>query len=61
MAAARHLFCHPVVNQGENSVEIIELNIPNEETRQVLDEALAGRNLSQSFVTVDEMWKNLNT
>ena len=61
MATARHLFCRPVDNQGEISVEIIDLNVLNAETRQVLDDALADRNLSQSFSTVDEMWENLNT
>jgi hypothetical protein len=42
-------------------VVVIALNVPNVETRQVLDDALADRNLSQSFATVDEMWENLNT
>lgn len=35
-------------------------NLPNAETRKVLDDALAGQNLSPPFSTVDEMWADLN-
>ena len=61
MSTAIHLFCRQVVNQGRIPFDIVAApNIPNTETRKVLDDALAGKNLSRSFSTVDEMWEDLN-
>lgn len=60
MSTAIHLFCRQVVNQGRIPFEIVTPSIPNAETRKVLDDALAGKNLSRSFATVDEMWNDLN-
>ena len=60
MSRAIHLFCRQVVNQGRIPFDIVAPNIPNAETRKVLDNALAGKNLSRSFSTVDEMWDDLN-
>ena len=60
MSIAIHLFCRQVVNQGRIPFDIVAPNIPNAETRKVLDNALAGKNLSRSFSTVDEMWDDLN-
>ena len=60
MSTAIHLFCRQVVNQGRIPFDIVAPNIPNAETRKVLDNALAGKNLSRSFSTVDEMWDDLN-
>ena len=60
MSTAIHLFCRQVVNQGRIPFDIVAPNIPNAETRKVLDDALAGKNLSRSFSTVDEMWDDLN-
>ena len=60
MSTAIHLFCRQVVNQGRIPFDIVAPNIPNAETRKVLDDALEGKNLSQSFATVDEMWEDLN-
>ena len=60
MSTAIHLFCRQVVNQGRIPFEIVAPSIPNAETRKVLDDALEGKNLSQSFATVDEMWEDLN-
>lgn len=59
MSTAIHLFCRQVVNQGRIPFEIVAPSIPNAETRKVLDDALEGKNLSQSFATVDEMWEDL--
>lgn len=60
MSTAIHLFCRQVVNQGKIPFEIVAPYVPNAETRKVLDDALAGNNLSRSFATVDEMWEDLN-
>lgn len=60
MSTAIHLFCRQVVNQGRIPFEIVAPSIPNAETRKVLDDALAGKNLSRSFSNVDEMWDDLN-
>ncbi len=60
MSTAIHLFCRQVVNQGRIPFEIVAPSIPNAETRKVLDDALEGKKLSQSFATVDEMWEDLN-
>lgn len=60
MSTAIHLFCRQVVNQGRIPFDIVAPNIPNAETRKVLDDALARKNLSRSFSTVDEMWDDLN-
>lgn len=60
MSTAIHLFCRQVVNQGRIPFEIVAPSVPNAETRKVLDDALAGKNLSRSFSTVDEMWDDLN-
>ncbi|MGN8833442.1 type II toxin-antitoxin system RelB/DinJ family antitoxin [Selenomonas montiformis] len=60
MSTAIHLFCRQVVNQGRIPFEIVAPSVPNAETRKVLDDALAGKNLSRSFSNVDEMWNDLN-
>lgn len=60
MSTAIHLFCRQVVNQGRIPFDIVAPSVPNAETRKVLDDALAGKNLSRSFSTVDEMWEDLN-
>lgn len=60
MSTAIHLFCRQVVNQGRIPFEIVAPSIPNAETRKALDDALAGKNLSRSFSTVDEMWEDLD-
>ncbi|MBR1695551.1 MAG: type II toxin-antitoxin system RelB/DinJ family antitoxin [Selenomonas sp.] len=60
MSTAIHLFCRQVVNQGRIPFEIVAPSIPNAETRKALDDALAGKNLSRSFATVDEMWEDLD-
>ena len=60
MSTAIHLFCRHVVNQGRIPFEIVAPSVPNAETRKVLDDALAGKNLSRSFSNVDEMWDDLN-
>ena len=60
MSTAIHLFCRQGVNQGRIPLEIVAPSVPNAETRKVLDEALAGKNLSRSFSNVDEMWNDLN-
>lgn len=60
MSTAIHLFCRQVVNQGRIPFDIVAPNIPNAKTRKAMDDALAGKNLSRSFDTVDEMWEDLN-
>lgn len=60
MSTAIHLFCRQVINQGRIPFDIVVPNIPNAETKKVLDDALAGRNLSRTFTNVDEMWDDLN-
>ncbi len=60
MSTAIHLFCRQVVNQGRIPFDIVAPNIPNAKTRKAMDDALAGKNLSRSFDTVDEMWEELN-
>ena len=60
MSTAIHLFCRQVVNQGRIPFEIVAPSVPNAETRKVLDDALAGKNLSRSFSNIDEMWDDLN-
>ena len=60
MSTAIHLFCRQVVNQGRIPFDIVAPGFPNAETRKVLDDALAGKNLSRSFSSVDEMWEDLN-
>lgn len=61
MSTAIHLFCRQVVNQRRIPFDIVAApNIPNSETRKVLDDVLAGKNLSRSFSSVDDMWEDLN-
>ncbi len=60
MSTAIHLFCRQVVNQGRIPFDIVAPSIPNAETRKALDDALAGKNLSRSYATVDEMWEDLD-
>jgi len=60
MSTAIHLFCRQVVNQGRIPFDIVVPDIPNTETQKALDDALAGKNLSRSFSSVDEMWEDLN-
>ncbi|WP_294157918.1 type II toxin-antitoxin system RelB/DinJ family antitoxin [uncultured Selenomonas sp.] len=60
MSAAITMFCKQVVNQGKIPFEIIAGNTPNEETRKAMQDTLAGKNLSRTFDTVDEMWEDLN-
>lgn len=60
MSTAIHLFCRQVVNQGRIPFDIVVPYTPNAETKKVLDDALAGKNLSRSFSSVDEMWEDLN-
>ena len=60
MSTAIHLFCRQVVNQGRIPFDIVAPTIPNAKTRKAMDDTLAGKNLSRSFDTVDEMWKDLN-
>ena len=55
-----HLFFQQVLNQGRLPFEVLAAPKPNEETRQALDDTLAGKNLSRKFSTVDEMWDDLN-
>jgi hypothetical protein len=35
-------------------------NLPNAATRKAMDDTLAGKNLSRTFDSVDEMWDDLN-
>ena len=60
MSTAIHLFCRQVVNQGRIPFDIVVPRYPTAETRKVLDDALAGEDLSRAFDTVDEMWDDLN-
>lgn len=60
MSTAIHLFCHQIINQRRIPFDIIAPDIPNAETRKVLDDALAGKNMSRAFDTVDEMWEDLD-
>ena len=60
MSTAIHLFCRQVVNQGRIPFEIVVPNNFNSETRKSMDDTLAGKNLSRTFDTVDEMWDDLN-
>ncbi len=60
MSTAIHLFCKQVVNQGRIPFEIVTPSHPNATTRKALDDALAGKNLSRPFSSVDEMWEDLN-
>lgn len=60
MSAAITMFCKQVVNQGKIPFEIIAGHTPNEETRKAMQDTLAGKNLSRTFDTVDEMWEDLN-
>ncbi len=60
MSTAIHLFCRQVVNQGRIPFDIVAPTIPNAKTRKAMDDTLAGKNLSRSFDTVDEMWEDLN-
>ena len=60
LSTAIHLFCHQVINQRRIPFDIIAPEIPNAETRKVLDDALAGKNMSRAFDTVEEMWEDLD-
>ena len=60
MSTAIHLFCRQVVNQGRIPFEIVAPNLPNAVTRKAMDDTLAGKNLSRTFDSVDEMWDDLN-
>ena len=60
MSTAIHLFCRQVVNQGRIPFDIVAPTIPNAKTRKAMDDTLAGKNLSRSFDTVNEMWEDLN-
>ena len=60
MSTAIHLFCRQVVNQGRIPFEIVASNLPNAATRKAMDDTLAGKNLSRTFDSVDEMWDDLN-
>lgn len=60
MSTAIHLFCRQVVNQGRIPFDIVAPAGFNAETRQSMDDTLAGKNLSRKFSSVDEMWEELN-
>ncbi len=60
MSTAIHLFCHQIINQRRIPFDIVAPDSPNAETRKVLDDALAGKNMSRAFDTVDEMWEDLD-
>ena len=60
MSTAIHLFCRQVVNQGRIPFEIVAPHLPNAATRKAMDDTLAGKNLSRTFDSVDEMWDDLN-
>ena len=60
MGTAIHLFCRQVVNQGRIPFEIVAPPSMNNETRQAMEDTLAGKNLSRKFSSVDEMWEELN-
>ena len=60
MSTAIHLFCRQVVNQGRIPFDIVAPTIPNAKTQKAMDDALAGKNLSRPFDTIDEMWEDLN-
>ena len=60
MSSAITMFCRQVVNQGRIPFEIIAGHTPSEETRIAMEDTLAGRNLSRTFDSVDEMWEDLN-
>ncbi|WP_302594256.1 type II toxin-antitoxin system RelB/DinJ family antitoxin [uncultured Megasphaera sp.] len=61
-SAAINVFCRQVINQRRIPFDIImnEEAIPNEETKKAMDDTMAGKNLSKTFSSVDEMWKELN-
>ena len=60
MSSAITMFCRQVVNQGRIPFGIVAGSTPNEETRKAMQDTLAGKNLSRTFDTVDEMWDDLN-
>ena len=60
MSTAIHLFCRQVVHQGRIPFEIVAPNLQNAVTRKAMDDTLAGKNLSRTFDSVDEMWDDLN-
>ena len=59
MSSAITMFCRQVVNQGKIPFEILAGSTPNEETRKAMQDTLAGKHLSRTFDTVDEMWEDL--
>ena len=60
MSAAVTLYFRQVVNQRRIPFEIVAPDVPNDTTRKAMKDAERGKNLSRSFDTVDEMWKDLN-
>ena len=60
MSTAIHLFCRQVVNQGRIPFDIVVPSKINPVTKKSLDDTMAGKNLSRTFDSVDEMWDDLN-
>ena len=60
MSAAVTLYFRQVVNQRRIPFEIVAPDVPNAATKKAMADAEKGKNLSRSFDTVDEMWKDLN-
>lgn len=56
--------CYPVfrqvVNQRRIPFEIVAPDVPNRTTRKAMKDAMEGKNLSRSYDSVDDMWKDLN-
>ena len=59
MSTAITIFLKQVVQRNGLPFEV-KLKIPNAETRQVLEDSLAGKNLSGPFSTIEEMWEHIN-
>ena len=60
MSTAIHLFCRQVVNQGRIPFEIVTPQTPNATTIKAMNDTLAGKNLSRTFDSVEDMWDDLN-
>lgn len=59
MSAAINIFMKTVLREHGFPFEL-KLKEPNEETKKVLDDVLAGKNLSKSFSSVKELMEDLN-
>lgn len=61
MTSAITMFCRQVLNQGKIPFEIVRHSQEyNATTLKAMDDTLAGKNLSEEFSSVDEMWEDLN-